>query len=115
MEISSAVQALASLAQNSRLLIFKALVQAGPQGLQPSTLTAQLAIPANTLSFHLKDLLSAHLITQERCGRALFYRANFERTAALVAYLTVNCCGGQPCGIETTTNLPSNPIKDGCS
>ena len=114
MELISAVQALSGLAQSSRLLIFKALVQAGRDGLQPTALAAQLGIPANTLSFHLKGLLSAGLITQERCGRALFYRADFERMAALLAYLTVNCCGGQPCGIEPTTRGSSDPILGLC-
>jgi len=112
MELNSAVDALAGLAQSSRLLVFKALVQAGPEGLQPSAMATQLGIPANTLSFHLRELLSAGLVTQERRGRALLYRADFERMTALIGFLTVNCCGGAPCGLELTP--PRDPQLEPC-
>lgn len=91
------VQALGALAQGSRLAAFRALVAAGPAGLQPSALAEALGIPPNTLSFHLKALLAARLVTQERQGRALIYRADFERMLDLFAHLTQDCCGGQPC------------------
>jgi DNA-binding transcriptional ArsR family regulator len=100
MESMDAVRTLAGLAQLSRLAIFRRLVAAGPQGVQPTPLAEALGIPANTLSFHLKGLMAAQLISQERRGRALVYRADFERMGALLAFLTDDCCGGIPCGVE---------------
>jgi len=99
MEPEAAVNALAALAQLSRLTIFKALVTAGPGGLQPSVLATTLGIPANTLSFHLRGLLEARLITREKAGRALIYRADFEHMDRLLDFLTSNCCGGAPCAV----------------
>lgn len=99
MEFIAAVEALTGLAQASRLAIFRTLVAAGLQGLQPTRLAATLGIPANTLSFHLKELMAARLITQEKRGRALVYRADFERMNELLEFLTNNCCGGQPCAV----------------
>ena len=91
------VRALAALAQAVRLRVFRALVVAGPAGLTPGDLSAQLEVAANTLSFHLKELSHAGLITQERQGRHLIYRAAFDSMNALLAYLTENCCEGQTC------------------
>ena len=102
MESIDAVKALAALAQESRLAVFRALVEAGPGGLTPSDLASRLAIAANTLSFHLKELSHAQLITQERQGRYLVYRASFESMNELLAYLTENCCQGEACGISET-------------
>ena len=103
MESIDVVKALAALAQASRLELFRALVVAGQAGLTPGALSASLGVAANTLSFHLKELLHAELITQERCGRNLIYRARFERMNAVLAYLSDNCCQGQPCEIDTST------------
>lgn len=75
MESNDVVCALAALAQSSRLGIFRALVQAGPAGLTPGDLSAQLEVAGNTLSFHLKELMHADLVSQERAGRNLIYRA----------------------------------------
>lgn len=97
MEDIDAVQSLAALAHLSRLQAFRALVGAGPSGLTPGVLAEQLSVPPATLSFHLKELLHADLVTVERQGRSLVYRAAFDRTTALVAYLTAHCCQGQPC------------------
>ena len=99
MELQDAVSALAALAQVTRLAAFRALVAAGSDGLQPSALAASLGIPPNTLSFHLKGLLAAGLVTQERQGRALIYRANFNRAQGLLDYLTHDCCGGTACAL----------------
>ena len=99
MEESAAVSSLAALAQGMRLRVFRALVGAGPQGMTPGALSALLDVPPSTLSFHLKELTHAGLITQERDGRNLIYRAAFSTMNALLAYLSQNCCEGQPCGL----------------
>ncbi len=97
MEASSVVKALAALAQSSRLEIFRSLVVAGQAGLTPGALSENLGVAPNTLSFHLKELVHADLVTQERLGRNLIYRAQFDRMNAVLAYLTQNCCQGQAC------------------
>ncbi|MCT6720348.1 ArsR family transcriptional regulator [Acidovorax delafieldii] len=97
MQETDVVRALAALAQEVRLRVFRALVVAGPAGLTPGDLAAQLEVAPNTLSFHLKELSHAGLISQERQGRNLIYRAAFDTMNALLAYLTENCCEGQAC------------------
>lgn len=97
MEEQAAVTALAALAQSMRLRVFRALVGAGPAGLTPGALSATLDVPASTLSFHLKELMHADLVTQERDGRHLIYRPALDRMTALLAYLTAHCCHGVPC------------------
>jgi len=97
MESNDVVRALAALAQASRLDIFRALVQAGPAGLRPGDLSAHLEVAGNTLSFHLKELMHADLVSQERAGRNLIYRARFDHMTALLGYLTAHCCQGHPC------------------
>lgn len=104
MESRTVVQALAALAQSSRLEIFRALVVAGEAGLTPGVLSETLGLAANTLSFHLKELVHAELVHQERAGRHLIYRARFERMNAVLAYLTDNCCQGQPCAASPAIN-----------
>ena len=95
------VRALAALAQPHRLQAFRALVVAGPAGMNPGILAEQLELPAATLSFHLKELMNAGLITQQRAGRHLIYRAEFARMNGLLGYLTDNCCQGEAC-LDTT-------------
>ena len=97
MDENKAVESLAALAQGMRLRIFRALVGAGPQGLTPGALSATLDVPASTLSFHLKELMHAGLISQQRDSRNLIYRASFERMDALLGYLSQNCCQGEAC------------------
>jgi ArsR family transcriptional regulator len=92
MDESIAVEALAALAQAMRLRIFRALIAAAPQGLTPGALTATLDVPASTLSFHLKELLHAGLVSQERDGRNLIYRPSLARMNELLGYLTAHCC-----------------------
>ena len=82
-----------------RLQVFRALVVAGQNGMVPGTMAEGLQIPANTLSFHLKELANAGLVTQERAGRHIVYRAAYERMTALIGYLTENCCQGADCAV----------------
>lgn len=95
-----AVQALAALAQPVRLQVFRALVVAGRQGMTPSTMAEGLGVSSSALSFHLKELMYAGLITQERASRHLIYRAAFDQMKALLAYLTDNCCQGEECAVD---------------
>ena len=97
MEELDVVRSLMALAQEWRLRVFRALVVAGQSGLTPGALCEQLNVPGATLSFHLKELAHAGLITQERQGRHLIYRASFDRMNALLTYLTQNCCQGEAC------------------
>jgi ArsR family transcriptional regulator len=99
MEEKHVIQALAALAQPNRLQIFRSLVVKGPDGLTPAMLVEALGLPAATLSFHLKELMHADLITQERSGRNLIYRAQFDRMQAVLAFLTQNCCEGTACPV----------------
>jgi len=97
MEEKSVVKALAALAQPNRLQVFRALVVAGQRGATPGQLGEYLGVPNATLSFHLKELMGAGLISQERNGRHLIYRAEFAQMNDLLAYLTENCCQGAVC------------------
>jgi ArsR family transcriptional regulator len=97
MDEKSAVVSLSALAQGMRLRVFRALVGAGPQGLTPSALSATLDVPASTLSFHLKELMHAGLVSQERDGRNLIYRPAIDQMQALLDYLTAHCCQGVSC------------------
>jgi DNA-binding transcriptional ArsR family regulator len=97
------VQSLAALAQPVRLQVFRALVVRGNTGLTPGTMAEALAIPPNTLSFHLKELARAGLVTQERSSRNIIYRAAFDHMNALLGYLTENCCQGAGCAVEATS------------
>ena len=100
MEDKHVIKALAALAQTNRLQIFRSLVVKGPNGLTPAVIAEQLGMPANTLSFHLKELMHADLITQERSGRNLIYRAQYDRMNAVLTYLSQNCCQGEPCEVS---------------
>jgi len=93
------VSALSALAHTQRLRIFRALVVAGPAGLVPSVLADELELARNTLSFHLKELSHASLVTVEQQGRNLIYRADFTRMNGLLGYLTEHCCEGGVCEV----------------
>lgn len=110
MEESIAVQSLAALAQPLRLRIFRALVGAGPQGLTPGALAATLGIAGSTLSFHLKELAHAGLVSQERDGRHLIYRPALAQMTALLDYLTAHCCQGAACELA-----PASGADKSCS
>lgn len=98
MKEKNVLKALAALAQSHRLQAFRLLVVAGPDGATPGEIADSLGVPAATLSFHLKELLNAGLVSQERSGRNLIYRADFEHMNGVLDYLTDNCCQGAPCG-----------------
>lgn len=91
------VAALAALAQDSRLAVYRLLVQAGPEGMPATRIAEELEIPPSSLSFHLKELNHAQLVTQTKAGRSLIYSANFATMSGLVGFLTENCCGGNVC------------------
>ena len=112
MESKIAVQALSALAQDSRLAVYRLLVEVGPEGLPATTIAERLGIPANTLSFHVKALSQADLVLARHEGRFIYYSANFERMTELLGFLTENCCGGQPC---MPAAPPSRRQKSGAS
>lgn len=97
METKEIIVALSALAQESRLAIFRLLVQAGPEGLPAMQIAEQLGIPPSSLSFHLKELTHANMIAQKKAGRSLIYSANFQTMNGLLGFLTENCCGGNTC------------------
>lgn len=99
MEEEAVVRSLAALAHPVRLRVFRALVVAGPQGLTPGVIQEGLAIPPTTLSFHLKELANAGLVTTERASRNLVYRAAFDRMNGVIGFLTENCCAGTACAV----------------
>ncbi|HWE72863.1 MAG TPA: helix-turn-helix domain-containing protein [Stellaceae bacterium] len=95
MNTKEAVGALAALAQETRLAIYRLLVEAGPNGLAAGMIAERLAVAPSSLSFHLAQLTHAALIHQRRMSRRLIYAADFSAMNGLVAYLTENCCGGE--------------------
>ena len=103
MEEIDVIRSLAALANPVRLQIFRALVVTGKAGLTPGTIADGLQMPATTLSFHLKELVNAGLVTQERASRNLIYRAEYARLNAVLGYLTENCCRGTACEVDGAT------------
>jgi len=99
MEKKSALSALAGLAQESRLDVFRLLVEQGPEGMAAGEIADSLKLANATLSFHLKELSHAGLVIARQEGRFIFYSANFTTMNGLVAYLTENCCRGATCDI----------------
>lgn len=97
METNIAIKALAALAHETRLTIFRVLVQAGGPGVPAGQLAKSLSIPNATLSFHLKELAHAELVISRQESRFIYYSANFATMNALLGYLTENCCAGIPC------------------
>src|SRR5215468_1041141 len=96
MEINTAVTSLAALAQETRLSIYRLLVEAGPEGVSAGRIADVLKVPAATLSFHLKELAHAVLISSRQEKQFIYYAADFERMAELMTFLTQNCCQGMP-------------------
>lgn len=97
METTAVIAAFAALAQETRLAIFRHLVQAGPQGLPAGQIAEELEIPPTTLSFHLKELAHAGLICSERFGRSIVYSPDFKTVEFVLRYLTENCCQRSSC------------------
>jgi ArsR family transcriptional regulator, arsenate/arsenite/antimonite-responsive transcriptional repressor len=112
MDTRQIISALAALAQESRLAIFRLLVQAGPEGLPAMQIAEQLGIPPSSLSFHLKELTYANMIVQKKAGRSLIYSANFDTMNGLLGFLTENCCGGNTC---TPVRQPNCSKEGACS
>ena len=97
METKTAVTALAALAQDSRLAIFRLLVQVGPEGLPAGKIGETLGIPPSSLTFHMKELSHAGLVKSRQESRFVIYSANYAAMNELLAFLMENCCGGKPC------------------
>ena len=97
MEITQIVDALAALAHDSRLKVFRLLVEAGPEGLAAGAIAEKLDLPPATLSFHLAHLSRTELVRGRQEGRFIIYSADFQSMNALVGFLTENCCGGRLC------------------
>lgn len=112
METKNVIAALAALAQESRLAVFRLLVQAGPEGLAASKIAQRLGLPASSLSFHLKELMHADMVVQTKDGRSLIYTANFATMNGLIGFLTENCCGGNPC---SSICVPACSNEEGAS
>lgn len=112
MESATAVKLLSALAQESRLAVFRLLVRVGPGGLPAGQIAERLGVPANTLSFHLKELSHAGLVNARPQGRFVIYMADFAAMNGLIAYLTENCCGGNACDSEAMRACP--PTQEVC-
>ncbi|HET8726022.1 MAG TPA: metalloregulator ArsR/SmtB family transcription factor [Alphaproteobacteria bacterium] len=115
MEKTTAIAALAALAQDTRLDIFRLLVQAGKEGMAAGQIGERLGLPSATLSFHLNQLKQAGLITFRREGRSLIYAAEYAAMNSLLAYLTENCCRGDAgtCGLRACDPVTSETASQG--
>lgn len=108
MNTKQAVGALAALAHESRLGVFRLLVEAGPEGLNAGSIAARLKLPPSSLTFHLQNLHRAGLVSQERRSREVIYAADFAAMNGLVGYLTENCCGGN----SSSCGVPCAPARE---
>jgi DNA-binding transcriptional ArsR family regulator len=117
MESRDAIEALGALAQETRLAVFRRLVRAGPKGEPAGTLAAALAVAAPTLSFHLKELERAGLVSQRRESRSIIYAANYDGMRALLLYLTRDCCAGNPqiCNFATEASDEPSACSPACA
>lgn len=111
MEKAQAIAALAALAQDNRLDVFRLLVQAGPEGLPAGHVAAKLGLPPNTLTFHFDRLRIAGLVTVRREGRSMIYAARFDTMNAVIAFLTENCCGGVSAACTAPSCAPAPKRK----
>lgn len=110
METKQAIAALAALAQESRLAIFRLLVRTGPAGMIASKISEELGIAPSSLSFHLKELSHAGLVSGRQAGRFVIYAAHFETMNGLLAFLTDSCCDGNPCS-PVSVSCVAAPVK----
>ena len=106
MKTIDAIQSLAALAQATRIDIYRLLMQKGSDGLAATDIAAKLGIPNATLSFHVKGLTQAGLVSARQDGRFIYYAVNYPAMNELVGFLTENCCGGEDCGIPKTVKPP---------
>jgi DNA-binding transcriptional ArsR family regulator len=106
MESTNVISALAALAQATRLAIFRLLVQAGDAGQTAGAIAERLDVAAPTLSFHLKELANAGLVSSESQGRYVIYRANYPTMNGLIEFLTANCCSGAQCAGDSVVCAP---------
>jgi DNA-binding transcriptional ArsR family regulator len=111
MEKSEAVAALAALAQDNRLEVFRLLVQAGPEGMPAGQVAEALGLAPNTLTFHFDRLRSAGLVTVRREGRSMIYAAQYDAMNALLGFLTDNCCQGAPEKCAPAACKPAKPKR----
>ena len=112
MKSMEAARALSALGHETRLAIFRALVQAGPEGLPAGDIARLLDLAPNALSFHLKDLNYAGLTDSRQSGRFVIYSAVFPAMTGLVAYLTENCCGGADCTVAVSSRDRRHVVAD---
>jgi len=118
MELSTAVKGLSALAQDSRLSVFRLLVQAGPAGIAAGDIARELGLTPNTLSAQLSVLANAGLIRSLRRGRSIIYSADYESTSRLLVYLTDDCCQGRPeiCApLAEIVSRRSDPVEEAYS
>lgn len=113
--MNDAVEALTALAQESRLRIYRLLVEAGPAGLPAGRIGEQLDLPPATLSFHLSHLARAGLAQSRQDGRFVIYSADFQNMTELVGYLTENCCGGRSCAPSSSKVIPKGRTHEAVS
>lgn len=107
METKQVLAALAALAQESRLAVFRLLIQVGPEGMAATKIAEHLDIAPSSLSFHLKELAHAGLLAAEQDGRFIIYSADVKTMNELVGFLTENCCGGVPCAASASCETAS--------
>ena len=116
METLNAAELLAALGHESRLSIYRSLVEAGPQGLHAGAIGERLGLPAPTLSFHLAHLSRVGLARRRQEGRFVIYAADFPVMNDLLGFLTANCCGGNPCMPATgAATVGDVPIRQACA
>ena len=111
MEMTAAVAALSALAQESRLAVFRLLVEAGPKGMPAGRIAQALDLASNTLTFHFDRLRMAGLVTVRRDGRSMIYAARFDAMNALLGFLTENCCAAEPCAPAVCAPAKSRRAK----
>ena len=112
MNLNSVIKALAALAQQHRLAVYRLLVQAGPDGLSAGILADRIGVPPSSMSFHLAQLANAGLISQRRQSRSIIYSADYNTMNGVMGYLTENCCGGMSCSAMTACSSQISDQKD---
>ncbi len=112
MDLNSVIKALAALAQEHRLAVYRLLVQAGPDGMSAGILADKIGVPPSSMSFHLAQLANAGLVTQRRQSRSIIYSADYDAMNGVMDYLTENCCGGMSCSAMTACSPQVSDQKD---